>query len=67
MNTGIRIGHDKAELKDKGDAILKILGCGAEQKTIRKALDAFVAVSEIKNVTISDNTVTMNEPSPRRR
>lgn len=48
------------------DALVAILHTGydthAEQDTIQKALGAFTAIGEVKNITISGATLTNNPP-----
>lgn len=55
MEAAIHIGNTqtKKSIKQTQKAIIEILEARADQETIRKALDAFTHVAEVKNVSIS--------------
>lgn len=52
----VRIGPSKQAIDEARDAILEILNSGAEQQTLRVALEVFRNVCEVKNVTITGCT-----------
>jgi len=60
MDTGIHVGNtvEKGEIDAVANAILRILEAKSEQKTIRKALDVFHKMTEVKNITISGCTIS---------
>lgn len=59
MSNGIQIGAKPQSIREARAGIMEILTSSTEQKTIRKALDAFLAICEVKNTNVSGCTFTM--------
>ena len=61
MKNGIKIGASKGAVKAAKSAVMDILNCGQEQKTICKALDVFVKMTSVNNTMISNCNITGTE------
>jgi len=59
MDSGIKVGGgpDPQSVEQITRAIMQILGSGADQKTLRKALDVLDKSCSTSNVTISGNSI----------
>ena len=58
MQTGIHVGAEKGAIEAAHKALLAILSAKADQQTIQKALDAFMAACKVENTAISGCTFT---------
>jgi hypothetical protein len=61
MINGINIGHAKESVDAVSDAILKILGSGQEQLTIRTALNVLSHTLNISGTMVSNNVIKMTD------
>lgn len=57
----LEVGPSKSAIQEANKAILDILKCGQEQKTIQIALKAFIKSVSVNNTTISGCTFYGNE------
>lgn len=63
--SAIQVGATREAVEAAREAVIAILSAGQGGKTTRKALAVFAAICEVKNVSITGGTYTVNAPTER--
>ena len=64
LNTLLYIGAQPESVAATKTAIIEILGCGQEQKTIRVALRALLETCQVNNVAVSSCSFVAGNKMP---